>query len=227
MSRIAYQPNTTEQHNVLDVYETIAHNFSNTRRTVWDGVKVFLDSQEPGSIGFEAGMGNGKNMLYRDDLVMKGIDTCQNFVDRCLSFGLNVENCNILNYIDELGKYDFAISIAVFHHLSCDLNRFCAMYNLISIIKPGGKGLVTVWSVEQDIDSKKHFKKGDNYVIWHKPRIIEDGSQVYDKYNRYYYVFDKKDFYEYINKFKALIDINKIYNEKGNWFCIFTKKIYD
>ena len=105
--------------------------------------------------------------------------------------------------------------------------RYKESWPQISIIKPGGKGLVTVWSVEQDIDSKKHFKKGDNYVIWHKPRIIEDGSQVYDKYNRYYYVFDKKDFYEYINKFKALIDINKIYNEKGNWFCIFTKKIYD
>ena len=32
MSRIAYQPNITEQRNVLDVYETIAQNFSNTRK---------------------------------------------------------------------------------------------------------------------------------------------------------------------------------------------------
>lgn len=224
MSRISCAPSITEKNNVINVYDVIADNFSDTRRTVWNGVKDFLDSQERGSIGFEAGMGNGKNMLYRNDLKMKGIDTCERFVELGLSYGLDVEKCNILDYVQDLNKYDFAISIAVFHHLSTEINRFCAMYNFISLIKPGGKGLVTVWSVEQDADSKRIFKNGDNYISWHKPRIIKNGSQVFDKFNRYYYVFNKDGFTEYISKFKILINIDKIYNEKGNWFCVFTKK---
>jgi len=68
MSRISCAPSITEKNNVINVYDVIADNFSDTRRTVWNGVKDFLDSQERGSIGFEAGMGNGKNMLYRNDL---------------------------------------------------------------------------------------------------------------------------------------------------------------
>ena len=31
-------------------------------------------------------------------------------------------------------------------------------------------------------------------------------------------------FTEYINQFENIISVNAIYNEKGNWFCEFTKK---
>lgn len=212
-----------EQVNVQDVYNTIAKDFSKTRRTVWDGVKKFLDTQKPYTIGFEAGMGNGKNMLYRDDLVMKGIDTCQGFVDICRDRGLNVENKNILDYVDERFKYDFAISIAVFHHLASDANRFCAMYNFITILKRGGRGLITVWALEQEEGSKKKFIKGDNYVLWQNPKEMQDDTD-YKAVKRYYYVYDHSSFKEFINKFTALIVIDSIYNQKGNWFCEFTKK---
>uniref|UniRef100_A0A6C0JBT1 Methyltransferase type 11 domain-containing protein n=1 Tax=viral metagenome TaxID=1070528 RepID=A0A6C0JBT1_9ZZZZ len=219
-----YKPTQTEQQNVFDVYDIISNEFNNTRRSVWEGVKSFLDSLPTGHSGFEIGCGNGKNMLYRGDLIMEGIDTCENFVKICQDKGLNVNRGNILDDLQIIDKYDFVISIAVFHHISDYKNRFNALYNMINMLKSGGKGLLTVWSVEQDYDSKKEFVAGDNIVKWHKRKILENGSQGFDIYNRYYYVYDRSDFYEYLSLFNSYINIEKVFNEKGNWFCQFIKK---
>ena len=65
-------------------------------------------------------------------------------------------------------KYDFAISRAVFHHICKEKNRLRALMNMIGFVVEGGKGLISVWSYEQDIDSKKTFEMENNMVKWHK-----------------------------------------------------------
>ena len=72
-----YKPSTTEQRNVINVYEIISKEFSDTRRSVWKGVQEFLGKLETKLTGIEIGCGNGKNMLFRNDLIMEGIDTCE------------------------------------------------------------------------------------------------------------------------------------------------------
>lgn len=219
-----YKPTTIEQKNVLDVYDSISDEFNNTRRSVWDAVKQFLDSLPSDSTGFEIGCGNGKNMLYRKDLIMEGIDTCPSLVDMCKSKGLNVKQGNILDKVDRFEFYDFAISIAVFHHLSTEDNRMLALLSMINMIKRGGKGLLSVWSVEQESYSKKEFKLGNNMVKWHRRKILADGSQGYDTFDRYYYVYDESAFLDFTTLFISYINVETIFYEKGNWFCIFTKK---
>ena len=140
-------PTDVEQEGVLDVYDNIADDFSKTRRTVWDGVQLYLQSIAKNSVGLELGCGNGKNMIYARDLGLQinGMDTCTQFVKSCRELGLNVKKGNaiIQQYPDY--QYDFIISIAVFHHISTELGRNHALLNMIKMLKKGGTGLITVW----------------------------------------------------------------------------------
>ena len=43
--------------------------------------------------------------------------------------------------------FDYSMSIAVFHHLS-DSDFKIAISEMIRTLKPGGHGIITVWSVE-------------------------------------------------------------------------------
>jgi len=97
------------------------------------------------------------------------------------------------------------------------------MQNMINVLKPNGSGLVTVWAVEQEPDSKRTFVSGDNMVSWYKPYYVNNVKK-YEQHDRYYYVFTKQMFEDYISQFHSEIIVNNIYNEKGNWICDFTKK---
>ena len=210
-----------EQEFVLDVYENIAEHFSDTRFCKWNFVTKFLDTLNPTDKGIENGCGNGKNLCIRDDLNIIGIDTCQSFINICIKKKLNVfqQNCCYLTFKDN--SFDYALSIAVFHHLASDIRRYKAMKEMIRILKPGGKGLVSVWSLEQtnrDNNMKKRlFIPGSNYVPWMRKK---------DKkiFKRYYYIFNETMFRTYIKQFTELIVINKLFNKRGNWVVEFTKK---
>ena len=54
----------------VQVYNQIAHNFSDTRHTPWPRVVDFLRTFSPGSFVLDVGCGNGKYMNTRNDLVM-------------------------------------------------------------------------------------------------------------------------------------------------------------
>tara|TARA_B100000242_G_C43052582_1_gene491873 strand:+ start:2681 stop:3346 length:666 start_codon:yes stop_codon:yes gene_type:complete len=213
-----------EEENVFKVYDKIYDHFSDTRISPWDGVMNFIDNLPPDSFGLEIGCGNGKNMIYAKNKghSISGIDTCQGLIKVCKDKGLNVQHGNAINqtYVD--GIFDFCMSIAVFHHLATEESRNKAVMNMINVLKSGGKGLITVWAVEQNGSTNKKFKPGHNIVKWNKPYNI-DNKRHYEIYDRYYYVFTEEMFKNYMNFFTKYITINTIFNEKGNWFCEFTK----
>ena len=118
--------------------------------------------------------------------------------------------------------FDFAISIAVFHHLSSKESRNKSLDNMINILRSGGKGFLTVWATEQPENSRKKFTEGANMVKWSKPVYI-DNVRHFEVLHRYYYVFSEKLFREYIAEFNERINIINITNEYGNWTCEFEK----
>jgi tRNA (uracil-5-)-methyltransferase TRM9 len=210
-----------EQEFVLDVYDNIAEHFSDTRYCIWDFVKNFLDKQVSSQKGIEIGCGNGKHLCTRDDLDIIGIDSCEKFVDICTKKNIRVfqQNCCKLIFTNNL--FDYALSIAVFHHLSTDMRRYKALKEMIRILKPGGKGIVSVWACNQD-DRNNNMKKrlfvpGDNYVPWMRKK---------DKkiFKRYYYIFTENMFRTFIDQFTEKIIVHTIYNERCNWIVEFTKK---
>ena len=76
---------------------------------------------------------------------------------------------------------DAILCIAVLHHLSSNENRIKALLELKRIIKPNGKILLSVWSINQPAKTKKSFNNyGNNIVLWNSYGKI---------YERYYYIF--------------------------------------
>jgi SAM-dependent methyltransferase len=71
-------------------YDIHAADFSKSRFRIWPLVKQFLDSLPPNSKVLDIGCGNGKNMKYRNDLQMYGIEYSQALTDICIKDGLNV-----------------------------------------------------------------------------------------------------------------------------------------
>lgn len=81
---------------------------------------------------------------------------------------------DILDLPHQAGAFDFAISIAVVHHLSTPERRIEAVQAILETLKPGGKALVYVWALEQK-DSRRGWDEGheqDVMVPWvmHAPK---------------------------------------------------------
>lgn len=209
----------SEKTHVNDVYDAIATDFSRTRTRVWNHVQKFLDDIPNDSKCIDIGCGNGKNMLH-DNINQRvnfvGIDNCKNFVKICKDRSLTVEcmDCCDLQYQDN--TFDYALSIAVIHHMNSYERRMKAVSEMIRILKKEGIGLVSFWSFENQ--DKHMFDVGDNMVKW-KHSIT---NVVYD---RFYYIFDEHDLKEFMNVVidKFGIKVLEMFNEKGNWYITFKK----
>ena len=185
----------------MEFYEKNYEEFSKTRYSIWDSVKKFSESFKKDSLVLDAGCGNGKNMNYlKDKCEIIGIDSCKNFVTLCKERQLNVLESNILNLPFEDSTFDYIISIAVIHHLKTESERYKAIDEMLRVLKPNGKILVTVWAYESDkFSENKKFKIGDNIV-------------KFNNNNRYYYIFNKEKLIKFLSKYNS-----NIYWDKGNW----------
>jgi tRNA (uracil-5-)-methyltransferase TRM9 len=198
-------------------YEAIAKEFSDTRHSVWKCVKDFsryLTSTTDRLHILEVGCGNGKNMDYirKQGSNIIGIDSCERLIDICKRKGLNAIHGNSKKLPFPNNCFDSALCIAMFHHLLIDRDRDASFGEILRVLKPKGRGILTCWSTLQPEGSKRVFAEGVNRVLW-------NGQQV-----RYYYGYSEVMFREYFQSFSDAITIETIYNEKGNWILIFKKK---
>lgn len=201
--------------NLKDVYENIADDFDTTRRIVWSCVKCFLDEIKPKSKGLEIGCGNGKNLLYRKDLEMYGIDFCERFVKICERKGLNVNQQDMrdLKFDDEI--FDFTLSVAALHHLFKREDRLKSLREQVRVTKKGGKIFVLVWALEQEKNGRRIFKKQDEMVSWKKR-----ASDII--FYRYYHLYKKNEILYELEEIKDIKLLSSFY-EKGNWGIICEK----
>tara|TARA_B100001175_G_scaffold259166_1_gene227808 strand:- start:7182 stop:7805 length:624 start_codon:yes stop_codon:yes gene_type:complete len=169
-----------ENENVNQIYEKIAQHFDLTRVNKWDWVVDFLDKFKQHQLILDLGCGNGRNMEH-NNLKFIGIDNCDKFVNICKEKGLNVLNSNITDVNLSNKIADGLICIAVFHHLSTYEHRIQALREIKRLVKPGGKILLSVWSINQPLKTRRKFNDyGNNIVIWNSYGKI---------FERYYYIF--------------------------------------
>jgi SAM-dependent methyltransferase len=77
--------------------------------------------------------------------------------------------------------FDWAISVATFHHLHYPQERRAAFHELWRVLKPGGEAFITVWNHWQP----KFWLKGKEIVVpWH-----DRGTA----WPRYYYLFSYRE----------------------------------
>ncbi|GBG60860.1 hypothetical protein CBR_g15981 [Chara braunii] len=139
-----------ERKYVHRVYDTIAPHFSSTRFAKWPKVAQFLESLPVGSILADSGCGNGKYLGFNQGVFHLASDISPRLVKICSSRGYDVAIADslCLPYRDDV--CDGAICIAVLHHMSTEARRRQAILELVRVLKPGGKALITVWALEQE-----------------------------------------------------------------------------
>ncbi len=196
--------------NVKDIYNKIAKDFDNTRYKVWKCTSDFLNNLDPNSIGLEVGCGNGKNLLYRPELKIKGIDICDKFVELCKNKNLDVIQGDMIELPYDNNSFDFVFSIAALHHLNSKELRSKAIQEMFRVCKPNGIIFVLVWAFEQPIESKRKFTKTDELVSW---KSQEDGNIYY----RYYHLYLENELLNEFCETKNNFDVIKNFYELGNW----------
>ena len=201
---------------VSNVYNQIAQDFSRTRHSVWSGCRIFLDSLPPQSTMADIGCGNGKNMLYRQDIISTGVDLCENFIKICKERNLDVIHGSICQIPLESNAFQNTISIAVVHHLERREDRIKAISELLRITQPNGRIMMSVWAFEQDATSKRQFATQDEMVPFKKL----NGEIYY----RYYHLYKKGELEDEVNQIQDYnFVIDETYEEKNNYIVILKK----
>lgn len=186
----------------INVYDRIAHHFNNTRIYKWDWVVNFLKSIKTGSIVYDIGCGNGRNM-DDDRLVMYGIDSCKSFVEMCNKKGLNVfESCMTrLPFRSE--SADAIMCIASFHHLKTVDERLNALKEMKRVLRKNGEILLSIWSIRQPPKTRRVFHTyGNTIVPWNK---------YGETFERFYYIFKIEEF-ESLCKTTGLNIVKHVYD---------------
>src|ERR1700726_2437581 len=154
MATISQTPEEYEELYVHGVYAQIASHFSSTRYKPWPIVTEFLQSMSPGSVGLDVGCGNGKYLAVNRDIFIVGSDRSANLVKiasqhqpHSVVVADNLSLPHQCNDSNERG-FDFAISIAVIHHLSTEERRQEAIRSILECMREDGKMLIYVWALE-------------------------------------------------------------------------------
>jgi ubiquinone/menaquinone biosynthesis C-methylase UbiE len=196
---------------MANFYDIHADAFSKSRYSVWQQVKQFLNSLPADSSVLDIGCGNGKNMLYRADLNMIGLEYSQPLVEICHSRNLNViqGDARCLPFKDN--TFDAAIMIAVIHHIP-PAEQYAVFSEICRILRPGGRCLITNWAVEQPIGARRTFEVGLNLVSWKGKDAAEPLS---------YWVINEEMARKMAGSMPDGIRCTSLQLDAGNWtFCL-------
>ncbi|GAB7366432.1 hypothetical protein MBLNU230_g8229t1 [Neophaeotheca triangularis] len=185
-----------ETENVHEVYEQIASHFSSTRYKPWPIIERFLQTLPDGSIGLDVGCGNGKYLAVNKNIYILGSDRSTNLTQIATRHQPHSALvADILQLPHPARCFEFAISIAVIHHLSTPERRVESIASILSTLRAGGKALLYVWALEQE-GSRRGWKEGgeqDVMVPWvmrGKKGQAEGGGVAEDKtFHRYYHLY--------------------------------------
>ena len=198
------------------VYDKIGEHFNTNRVRVWPLVREYLDNMSTDNMILDIGCGNGKNMFYRKDLNITGIDFSQVLLDIVKQKGGSASYGLLQNipHIDE--SFNNFICIAAYHHLDNDNDRKKSLQEMYRILKPGGTGIVSVWAMEQEDESPFNFTNENEMVSW---KCRTDGNTYY----RYYHIYKKGQLREEIKKLEPRFIVTREEYDKGNWYIYLRK----
>jgi len=190
---------------VRDTFNQIAPSWYNFRH--WSIFRNELDELarrwQRGKL-LNLGCAHGPDFLpFRQDFELYGVDFSAEMLKFARrysqKFGFNVNlalaDVNHLPYPDE--TFDWAISLATYHHVRYREERQAALMELRRVLKPGGEAFITVWNRWQP---RFWFRGKEVLVPWRMRRKT---------LHRYYYLFSylelerlaKKAYFEVLQSF--------------------------
>jgi tRNA (uracil-5-)-methyltransferase TRM9 len=224
-------PKEYEEKHVHEVYEQIASHFSSTRYKPWPIVRNFLLSLSPGSVGLDVGCGNGKYLTVNHDIFIIGSDRSTKLASIAAQqqphAAIVADNLALPHGGSKSeGRFDFALSIAVIHHLSTQKRRQEAIRSILECLKDEGKALIYVWALEQK-NSRRGWDEGHEQDVM-VPWVMKTGKQDLDNgeksepkettFQRYYHLYRSGELEENIRA--AGGEVLQSGYEKDNWWAI-------
>lgn len=228
-------PEDYEEEHVHEVYQQIATHFSSTRYKPWPIVHDFLLSQSPGSVGLDIGCGNGKYLTVNRDIFIIGSDRSSNLASIATQHhphsAIVADNLALPHGGSILGgRFDFAISIAVIHHLSTAERRREAIGSILECLVEDGKALMYVWALEQK-NSRRGWDEGHEQDVM-VPWVMKTGRQDLGNgekseakettFQRYYHLYRSGELEEDIKAVGG--EVLESGYEKDNWWATAKRK---
>ncbi|KAI9803525.1 MAG: hypothetical protein M1825_001868 [Sarcosagium campestre] len=186
-----------EDKHVHEVYDQIASHFSATRYKPWPIVEQFLRDIATGSVGLDVGCGNGKYLTVNPNIFIIASDRSLPLVHIASKHQPHsAVLADTLSLPHPIGQFDFAISIAVIHHLSTSARRIAAIKEILDILQPleppledrrvpaaglqsseprHGKALIYVWALEQQNSRRGWSEANDQDVM--VPWVLKSDSR--------------------------------------------------
>ena len=179
-------------------YNSIAEDFSSTRRFVWQGLEPLCYYASSGDKVLDLGCGNGRLLQIFKDIKINytGADNSE----KLIAIAKKTYPSATFLVADTLqlpfpsGSFDKIYSIAVLHHIPSGELRHQFIQEAKRVLKPDGLLILTVWDLWRGRGRKLNFKYGilkilrlsrldfkDVFVPWAK------------KYQRYVHCFTKKE----------------------------------
>ena len=168
-----------------EVFDQIAESWYRIRH--WPLLRAELEELAQKWKGGEllnVGCAHGPDFLpFRKDFELWGIDASAGMLQQALRYSakfhfqvnLVLADAVYLPFPDN--TFDWAISVATYHHIKGDEERGKAFQELRRVLKPGGEAFLTVWNHWQP---RFWLKSKEQQVPWRLK-----GKTVY----RYYYLF--------------------------------------
>ena len=146
------------------------------RHPSWPHTVEFLKALPSGSLVADIACGNGKYLGISKVLYMIGCDHSQNLVDICRERQYQGFVCDALAVPILSGSCDACISIAVIHHFATAERRVAALQELVRLVRPDGKALIYVWTMEQEYNKKSKYLRENRTSQGMKEGISNDTS---------------------------------------------------
>ena len=153
--------------------------------------------------------------MKNNDYIFYGVDNCIKFIELAKKVSPNVFLSDMTNLPFPDNYFDAIISIASFHHLSNNIRRNECLKEINRVLKPNGKILLSIWSINQS-----HNKKLDNKFIYGDNMVPFKDNKGNIIGNRYYYIFQIDEIYNLIQKYFTIDSHDWIH---GNEVFILTK----
>ncbi|MDO8499309.1 MAG: class I SAM-dependent methyltransferase [bacterium] len=177
-------------------YNRIAGHFSGTRYDLWPDLKDFESLVQPGQNILDWGCGNGRLILLLKTKKVKyfGLDQSEELVKMAeAKYAAELEQGWVKFTVGTLAEqnftpdwFDLVFMIASFHHLPDRSHRLELLKLVYTLMKPGGRLIMTNWNLGSDW-AKAKIARSDwtaidehNFLIpWKNPDGVIEAERCY------------------------------------------------
>lgn len=129
-------------------WEALADRWDAARRRAWPDVAEFASSFGPGERVLDLAAGNGRHAVVaaKSGASVVAVDLSRGLLGFAAARGVEAVQADARTLPLRTGAFDGAIFVAALHCIPARAGRLSALAELLRVVRPGGRALVTVWS---------------------------------------------------------------------------------